>query len=67
MITPEFYTKEAESADIVQCRSGHTMSREAALFVGKMTYSTWGCPYCTFTPGERQAVFRAREVAMKEC
>ncbi len=62
---PQFYTAEAAVADIVQCRNGHEMMRETALFVGQMLYATWGCPYCVWTDAERQVAFRAREVTLK--
>lgn len=65
MDEPVFYTQEAKTADVVQCRSGHLMARETALFVGEMIYAQWGCPYCTYSKGEREALFRARDVAQK--
>ena len=62
---PLFYTPEADTADVVQCRKGHLMQRDTALFIGEMNHSKWACPYCIYTDSERQAVFRARDVAMK--
>lgn len=43
---PLFYTVEAETATVVQCREGHLMSRDTALDVGRQNHTTWACPYC---------------------
>ncbi|GGX93594.1 hypothetical protein GCM10010324_44480 [Streptomyces hiroshimensis] len=49
---PLFWSTEGRTAEVVQCHFGHLGFRETFETVG-------GCPYCTYTPGERQAALRA--------
>jgi hypothetical protein len=63
---PRFYTPEARDADIVQCRMGHEMLRDTALRVGRLEHSTWACPYCCYTPEQRQLSMRAYELGLKD-
>jgi hypothetical protein len=65
-MTARFYTAEAETAAVVACGQGHLMARETALAVGKANCSTWACPYCLYTSGERQAALAALRTHKKE-
>lgn len=49
---PLFWSEEGRTAEVVRCHFGHLGFRETFERVG-------GCPYCTYTPGERQAAPRA--------
>lgn len=63
---PTFYTPEAENAPTVQCHGGHVMARETALRVGRQSHALWGCPYCLYSPEERQISARAYEIGFAD-
>ncbi|MGA4540886.1 hypothetical protein ACPA54_12905 [Uniformispora flossi] len=48
---PLYWSDEALEAEIVRCHLGHLAARTTFETVG-------GCPYCSYTPGERLAALR---------
>lgn len=57
---PVWGSLEARAADVVRCdfKPEHIALRTTFEDVG-------GCPYCMYTPGERQAALQARETLMR--
>ena len=66
MNAPFFYSPQAKDADMVSCHMGHEILRKTALFAGRLSYSTYGCPYCLWTQDERRHVFEAYELGVKD-
>lgn len=55
---PLFWTPEGRVALVVRCHQAHIADRETFEDVG-------GCPYCRYTPGERQAALQARDSLLR--
>jgi len=52
--------------DVVKCPiCGELMLRETWEEVGEQNHSSGACPYCLYTPEQRQLALRVREVTIR--